>query len=200
MMNKMKPSAVTQNVFVLMFVCLTLVFSNSLYAQTLVWSEEFDGPGIDKNVLSYETGGSWFGNAELEYYTATPNNAYIESGNLVIEAKRENYGGKSFTSARLHTSGRLFFKYGIVEARIKVPDLREGLWAAFWMMGNNYNQVGWPACSETDILEMGSQAARLAGVTNRRVNSTAHWSYNGSYAGYGTYLDAASDLNNDYHI
>jgi beta-glucanase (GH16 family) len=198
--NKMKPSAVKPNVFVLLFVCLTLVFSSSLYAQTLVWSDEFDGPGIDKNVWSYETGGSGFGNAELQCYTDRPDNAYIEDGKLVIQAKREDYGGKSFTSARLHTSGRLFFSFGIIEARIKIPDLREGLWPAFWMMGNNYNQVGWPACTETDILEMGSEAARLAGVTNRRVNSTAHWSYNGSYAGYGTSLDAASDLNDDYHI
>jgi beta-glucanase (GH16 family) len=177
-----------------------LLLSASAFGSTLVWSDEFDGPGIDKNVWSYETGGSGFGNGELEYYTALPQNAYISNGNLVIEAHREVWSGKQFTSARLHTSGRLFFKYGLIEARIKIPDLREGLWAAFWIMGNNYNQVGWPKCSETDILEMGSQAARLAGLTNRRVNSTAHWDYNGSYAGYGTYLDAASDLNDDYHI
>jgi beta-glucanase (GH16 family) len=194
----MKRPEVNPNVFV-RFICLTLVFSVSLYAETLVWSDEFNGPGIDKNVWSYETGGSGFGNGELEYYTALPSNAYTEDGKLVIQAKRENYSDKSFTSARLHTSGRLFFKYGRVEARVKVPDLREGLWSAFWMMGNNFNQVGWPASGELDILEMGTEGARLAGVTNRRVGATAHWEYGGAYAGYGLTTDAASDLNNAYH-
>lgn len=168
--------------------------------QTLVWFEEFDGPAIDTQTWTYNVGGGGFGNGELQYHTARPENARIENGSLVIEARREPYLGKEFSSSRLTTHGRMAFKYGTLLARVKVPDLENGLWPALWLLGNNIGQVNWPACGEIDILEMGTHDAIVAGVVNRRVNAAAHWDFNGSYALYGLHSDRPADLNDDYHL
>jgi beta-glucanase (GH16 family) len=170
------------------------------YGQTLVWSEEFDGPDIDLSTWTYDVGGGGFGNQELQYHTARPENARIENGKLVIEARREPYNGKQFTSARLKTHGRLAFQYGTIEARIKVPNLANGLWPAFWLLGNNVGETPWPGSGEIDILEMGSQTAIQQGVVNRWVQAAAHWDYNGSYAGYWQSITWPTSLITDYHI
>ena len=94
---------------------------------------------------------------------------------------------------------KLTIQYGTIEARIKIPDLADGLWPAFWTLGNNFSSVGWPDCGELDIMEMGFADAIAAGIVNRRVGSTAHWEYNNGYAGYGLVYDAASDLNGGFH-
>ena len=167
--------------------------------QTPVWSEEFDGPSIDHDIWTYDVGGGGFGNAELEYYTARSENARIENGSLVIEGRREVYQGKQFTSARLKTHGRFAFRYGTIEARIKVPNLANGLWPAFWLLGQNIGEVPWPGSGEIDILEMGHHDAITAGVVNRRVQAAGHWDYYGSYAGYGNYVTLPVLLYQDYH-
>ena len=135
-------------------------------AQILVWSDEFRQPKLDPEKWSTEVGGHGFGNGELQYYTSGESNVFIgsktnpaDTGYLVIEARRENYGvapeNKTFTSGRINTSGKFSFKYGSVEARIKLPDLQNGLWPAFWMLGANYPTVGWPRSGEIDIMEAG---------------------------------------------
>lgn len=96
----------------------------------VVWSDEFNGGSIDSAMWTYDVGGKGFGNGQLEYDTARRENSYIENGSLVIEARREDYFGNSFTSARMLTQGRFAFKYGSLEARIKVPDTADGLWPA----------------------------------------------------------------------
>ena len=88
----------------------------------------------------------------------------------------------------------------MVEARIRVPDLADGLWPAFWTLGNNFSGVGWPACGELDIMEMGNAQAIADGVVNRRVGSTAHWDNDGSKADYGQWRDAGVDLKDDFHV
>ena len=121
----------------------------------LVWSDEFnqpDGSAPDPAKWRYDIGGTGWGNNELEYYTARTNNARIEHGHLVIEARQENYGGKNYTSARLLTKGKWSWTYGRIEARIKVPR-GQGIWPAFWMMGANVDSAGWPSCGEIDIME-----------------------------------------------
>jgi beta-glucanase (GH16 family) len=178
----------------------TLGFTGVAAGQTLVWSDEFDGPFVDRTYWTYGVGGHGFGNGELQYHTARPENARIENGNLIIEARRENYNGKQFTSARLKTHGRLAFKYGTLEARIKLPDVDNGVWPAFWLLGDNIGQFDWPACGELDIMEVGQRSGYLAGVVNRRVLSAAHWDYQGNYASYGDFIDWPVDLYNDYHI
>ncbi|GAB4366159.1 MAG: hypothetical protein Kow0042_05820 [Calditrichia bacterium] len=144
----------------------------------LVWSDEFNGTAIDKSNWNHETGGHGWGNNELEYYTDRPANSYIQEGNLVIEAKKENFGGREYTSARMTTKGKRFFKYGRVEARIKLP-FGQGIWPAFWMLGESISSVGWPKCGEIDIMEM------IGGGENRddTVHGTAHW-YESESAGH----------------
>ncbi|MGA2176836.1 MAG: glycoside hydrolase family 16 protein [Verrucomicrobiota bacterium] len=121
----------------------------------LVWSDEFnqpDGSAPDPAKWGYDTGASGWGNNELEYYTSRTNNARIQDGKLVIEARKENLGGKNITSARLLTMGKGSWTYGRFEARIKIPR-GQGIWPAFWMLGTNIDSVKWPNCGEIDIME-----------------------------------------------
>jgi len=126
----------------------------------LVWSDEFnapDGTPVDSSKWVSETGGNGWGNDELEYYTIRPENATQEGGNLVIHAIEEKYTGsdgvtRNYTSARLKTLGKFSHKYGRFEARIKIPR-GQGIWPAFWMLGDDINKRGWPKSGEIDIME-----------------------------------------------
>ena len=118
----------------------------------LVWHDEFDGSSIDKSNWTFDLGGGGWGNGEAEYYTSRPENARVEGGNLVIEARQEKYEGSYYTSARLKTQGLQSFQYGRIEARLQVPS-GAGLWPAFWMLGSNFNGSNWPDCGELDIME-----------------------------------------------
>ncbi len=177
----------------------TLPFSVS--AQVL-WSDEFNsGTAPDGTFWSYDLGAGGWGNSELQEYTSDPANVRVEGGNLVITVQEQILKGnrRKFTSGRIKTEDKLTFKYGTIEARIKTPDLADGLWPAFWTLGNNFSQVGWPDCGELDIMEMGSAAAISEGVVNRRVHSTAHWEHNNGNAAYGLTYDSAADLNGSFH-
>ena len=126
----------------------------------LVWSDEFKGENgslPDPAKWTYDLGGSGWGNRELEYYTNRLENARIEHGKLVITARAESFtgpDGKAFryTSARLKTQGLFVQAYGRFEARIKLPS-GQGIWPAFWMLGENIGVDGWPKCGEIDIME-----------------------------------------------
>lgn len=149
-----------------------LLYCTQIQAQdwNLVWSDEFDSLNINLENWKYETGGGGWGNNELEYYTNRAANATIENGNLLIIAKKETYGGSSYTSARLKTQGLQSFTYGKIESRIKLPS-QQGVWPAFWTLGANISQVGWPKCGEIDIMEHINKATS--------VNGTLHWDNNG---------------------
>lgn len=181
---------------------LVLLFSlNSfLFAvDTLIWQDEFDGATLNTYAWTRQNlPGADTGNNQLEYNTTREANSYIDNGNLVIKAIDEDYSTYHFTSARLNTRDKLSYKYGLLEARIKVPNLADGLWPAFWMMGDS--DVGWPGCGEIDILEMGFTESRTLGQINKRVTSTAHWENANAYAGYGLSTVASQDLYNDYHV
>lgn len=118
----------------------------------LVWADEFNGSDINLNNWTYDLGGDGWGNNELQDYRDTPENARIENGMLIIEARNERYKGRSYTSARLKTQGLQSWTYGRVEARIRVP-YGNGIWPAFWMLGENITEVGWPYSGEIDIME-----------------------------------------------
>lgn len=152
----------------------------------LVWQDEFNN-GISSDWV-FETGNnSGWGNEELQYYRRE--NAVVENGKLVITAKRENFGGQQYTSARMKTQGRRKFKYGKVEASIAMPS-GQGLWPAFWMLGSNITSVGWPACGEIDIMEHVNSESEVHG--------TIHWQDDkGNYALYGGHTDV--NINN-YHV
>ena len=140
----------------------------------LVWSDEFDGDSLNTNVWTRETGGSdggGWGNNELQYYTDRTENSYVSDGTLKIVAKRENYSNCRFTSARLKTAGKKSFKYGRMEARIKVNGgNQDGVWPAFWMMGDD--GTSWPWCGELDIMEHAN--------SRNYVEGTIHWNAGGS--------------------
>jgi len=165
-----------------------------------VWSDEFNGSVIDSGTWTYDVSGGGFGNGQFEYATARHENSYTTNGNLVIEARRENYLGNSFTSARMLTQGRFAFKYGTLEARIKMPDTANGLWPAFWMLGNNFSGIPWPGCGEVDIVEMGSKAGIDQGLQQEKLNCAMHFSgATGQYANNVAWTNAPVDLSLDYH-
>ena len=141
----------------------------------LVWSDEFNGTTIDPANWIFETGGSGWGNNELENYTNRPVNATVSGGNLLIIAKKENYGGNNYTSARMKTQGLHSWTYGKIEARLKFPS-GKGYWPAFWMLGDTISTSGWPQCGEIDIMEHIN--------TDTTIEGTMHW-YNGGAASYG---------------
>ncbi|MDR3737986.1 MAG: glycoside hydrolase family 16 protein [Terracidiphilus sp.] len=131
----------------------------SKHTLVLTWSDEFNGPdgsAPDPAKWHVISSGSGNGNDELQYYTRRPINVHQEGGNLVIMARKEHYKGREgvrkYTSARLETLRLFAQKYGRMEARIKLPG-GQGIWPAFWMMGNDVKKVGWPACGEIDIME-----------------------------------------------
>lgn len=125
----------------------------------LVWSDEFDGEAINPANWAFELGGWGWGNGEAQFYTDRPENARVENGLLVIEARQEKYEDKYYTSSRLVTQGLQAFQYGRIEARMKVPP-GAGLWPAFWMLGNDFSRnpddpfdSNWPQAGEVDIME-----------------------------------------------
>ncbi|MFD2517503.1 glycoside hydrolase family 16 protein [Salinimicrobium flavum] len=122
-------------------------------APGLVWSDEFDENGApDSSKWGYDTGAGGWGNNEPQFYTSRSENVKVENGLLKITAKKETYEGAPYTSARIKTQGKFSFKYGKVEVRAKLPE-GGGTWPAIWMLGSNFQTVGWPACGEIDIME-----------------------------------------------
>jgi beta-glucanase (GH16 family) len=127
---------------------------------TLLWSDEFSGPdgsSPDSKKWAHDLGGKGWGNHELESYTNRKENAHVEKGNLVITAQKETYTGadgvtREYTSARLKTQNLFTQTYGRFEARIKIPE-GQGIWPAFWMLGQDIPSAGWPKCGEIDIME-----------------------------------------------
>lgn len=141
----------------------------------LVWSDEFDGPkgsAPDKTKWSYDIGGGNWGNNELEYYTNKPENIFQENGCLIIRALEREYIGFPFTSGRIKTRNKFETTYGRFEARIQIP-YGQGIWPAFWMLGNTVGTTTWPQCGEIDIME-----------NIGREPSTVHFTVHGpSYSG-----------------
>lgn len=153
--NDMKKSLLTKALLTFSVIGTVFAFSNTVKAADnyeLVWSDEFNGNSLDTNTWNYEIGtGSWgWGNNEQQYYT--DRNIKVSNGTMKITAKREGYGGMKYTSSRITTKNKKNFKYGKIEARIKMPKFK-GVWPAFWMLGANQDSVGWPKCGEIDIME-----------------------------------------------
>lgn len=156
----------------------------------LVWQDLFDGDELNELRWNIEVNGAGGGNNELQYYTDRATNVHVGddgkgNGCLILTAHRESYGGKSFTSGRVNSKNLVAFKHGKIEAAIRMPKTANGLWPAFWMMGNDYDAVGWPKCGETDIVEMGHQNAFAAGNQEKYFNGAMHWGQgwpNASYA------------------
>ncbi len=124
---------------------------NSLNYQ-LVWSDEFNGTELNLDNWTHEIGGNGWGNNELQYYTDSSKNSYVQDGSLFIKLIKESYGDNNYTSARLVTKNKHDFLYGKFEMRAKIP-AGLGTWAAYWMMPTDSYYGGWPDSGEIDIME-----------------------------------------------
>ena len=171
---------------------------------TLTWSDEFDGPDgtpIDTTKWTSLIGGDGWGNQEREYYTDDVANAQQRGGSLVITATRDGaadhscwYGTCQFTSARMATQGKFTQTYGRFESRLKIP-FGQGIWPAFWMLGEDIGSVGWPACGEIDIMEnIGREPAIVHGSMHGPGYSGGN-PLTGSQA-----LEGGAKLSDDYHV
>jgi len=137
----------------LLLLSLCLATAASAQDWQVVWADEFDTDGApDATKWDYDIGGHGWGNSERQYYTDRAENVRVENGVLVIEAKEEAYQGNAYTSARLVTRGKAAWKYGRIEARMKLP-YGQGIWPAFWMLPTDSPYGGWPMSGEIDIME-----------------------------------------------
>ena len=209
-------------------ICAALLLSACTKPEyKLVWSDEFNGEELNSAYWNTEDNARGGGNAELQYYA--PKNITIENhpatGDrcLVLNAQREDYKNRPCTSARLNTQGKVTVEYGKVEARIAFPYTADGLWPAFWMLGNNLatdlgnnddvdaraaqlaaeGRVVWPKCGEIDICEMGHHNGIEAGTQDRYFNGACHWGEsfnNGAYPNYGQFNTADYPVQGDFHL
>jgi beta-glucanase (GH16 family) len=171
--------------------------------RNLVWADEFDGPANtppDASKWKFDLGGGGWGNNELESYTSRIENASLDGqGNLAIKAIKERYTGtdgipREYTSARLLTAGKFAQRFGRFEARIKLP-AGQGIWPAFWLLGDDISTAGWPACGEVDIME---NIGREPSINHGSLHGPGYFGGNsltGSYA-----LSDAQRFSDDFHV
>jgi len=176
-------------------------FPDKRLTWSLVWSDEFSGPsgsGVDSNKWSFDVGGSGWGNNELETYTSRNINAHLDGGSLVIKVIKETFTGpdkitRNYTSARLLTKNSLSQVYGRFEARIKIP-YGQGIWPAFWMLGDNINAAHWPNCGEIDIME---NVGREPSIVHGTLHGLGYSGGSGIGAAYT--LTGGKKFSDDFH-
>jgi len=162
----------------------------------VVWEDTFDGPAgqtPDPLKWDFDIGTGW-GNAQLEYDTGRPANASLDgAGCLAITARREDYLGSAYTSARIVTRGRFEPTGGRVEARMQLP-VGQGIWPAFWLLGANIGQVGWPQCGEIDIMEARGQ------LPDQNLGSLHGPGYSGGASHSHLFQLPGEGFHQDFHI
>ena len=162
----------------------------------LVWEDNFDGDAgspPDPNKWTHDVGGDGWGNSQLEYNTdRTENVSHRGDGFLQLKAIKEDYENNAYTSARIKTQGLFSAQNARIEARIKVPS-GSGIWPAFWMLGDSFSEVGWPACGELDILE-------LKGEDPYTIYGTAHGPGYSGGDGVGGSILKAEPFSDDFHV
>lgn len=173
--NKMK----AKYVFLMSFVLVAfLVISSCTTDETqtvakftnLIMQDEFDVEGApNSEIWSYNigTGDNGWGNNELQYYTDRSENVTVQNGVLLITARKEDFNGSSYTSARLLTKGKFEQQYGRFEARIRLP-FGQGIWPAFWLLGDDNNGTEiWPNIGEIDVMEyLGNEPTKMFGTVH----------------------------------
>ena len=168
---------------------------NTYAGYSLAWADEFNVKDINANSWTFETGNNnGWGNSELEYYTDRTQNVFVSGGNLVLEARAEPYNTFKYTSTRMITKNKKIFKFGRIDVRAKMPK-GKGIWPALWMLGNNIDQVNWPACGEMDILE-------LLGHEPNKIYGTMHWGNStAAHASKGTsYTLPTGSFDQQFHV
>ena len=180
--------------------CPTAYASNPA-VWSLVWSDEFDGPNgspVDSSKWSFNIGGNGWGNNELETYTNRLANSDLEGGRLAIKAIKETFTGpdnitRNYTSARLLTKNKFSQAYGRFEARIKIP-YGQGIWPAFWMLGDNIDTAQWPNCGEIDIME---NIGKEPSIVHGTFHGPGYSGGNGVSAAYT--LPSGQKFSDDFH-
>ncbi len=169
------------------------ISAQSVSDRKLIWSDEFNGKGLpDSSKWNYDVGGDGYGNNEAQFYTKDRlENARMENGNLIIEARKEKWGKNEYTSARLLTKGKFSFQYGTVEVRAKLPKGR-GTWPAIWMMSENMKK--WPDDGELDIMEH-------VGFNPGYIHASVHTKkYNHIQGTQKTYTLIVKDVSEKFHV
>lgn len=169
---------------------------------SLVWSDEFDGGAgtpPDPATWQPEVGGHGWGNEELQYYSGSTENAALDgAGHLAIVVRRVepqlrgHFDGCAYSSARLVSKDRVAFTHGLVQARVRLPRGR-GIWPAFWMLGQDIDEVGWPRCGEIDVMEN-------FGTDPAVVHGTVHGPGYSGAAGITASYRADAGLADDFHV
>lgn len=165
---------------------------NWQFETTPVWEDNFDNNGAPNAAKwTFETGGSGWGNNELQYYT-NGSNAEVSNGNLVLTAKAETVGSNNYTSTRMISKGKGDWKYGRFEVRAKLPKGR-GTWPAIWMLSSDNSYGTWPASGEIDIMEH-------VGYDPNNVHCSIHTSaYNHTRGTQKTANTLVSGATDDFH-
>jgi beta-glucanase (GH16 family) len=181
---------------------LGLLVSSPVLAAEPVWSDEFNQPagsGPDAAKWTHALGAGGWGNNELETYTASRENSSVvadpaatDGKALVLRAMKTADGG--YTSARINTQGKFAVKFGRIEARLKSTN-GQGLWPAFWMLGENVRSAGWPQCGEIDVME-------IVGANPNRAHGTLHGPGYSGTGGIGRShpLPAGATYDAAYHV
>lgn len=172
----------------------------------LKWADEFNSTSVDvTNTWNPEVNGNGGGNSELQYYRSE--NLTLENYQgfncMVLNAKRESYLGKAFTSARVNSLGKVYFQYGKIESRMKIPSTANGLWPAFWFMGSDYTGSNWPLCGEIDVMECGNAGGISSGTQSSYFGGAMHWGpISPVFIHYQDYTAAAGpySIQDDFHL
>jgi beta-glucanase (GH16 family) len=171
--------------------------NEELFESDLVWADEFSGPAgqlPDSNRWRFDIGTDW-GNAQLEYDTDRPVNVSLDGeGHLAITAREEAFLGRNYTSGRINTRDLFDRTRGRFEARIRLP-VGQGIWPAFWLLGADFEEVGWPECGEIDIMEYRGQEPNI-------VHGSLHGpGYSGGSAVTGSFhLTGGEGFDGDFHV
>ncbi|MCM1034632.1 MAG: family 16 glycosylhydrolase [Paludibacter sp.] len=171
----------------------------------LVWADYFNNGTLDTDAWTIEVNGDGGGNNELQYYCERGVSVGTEpqsgKGCLILTATKENYNGKTCTSGRITGQGKVYFTHGKIEASIRFPHTADGLWPAFWMMGNDITSLGWPACGEIDIVEMGNVNGIKRGTQDRYFNGAYHWGTRwDDHRQYANDYTSSYGLQDDFHL
>jgi beta-glucanase (GH16 family) len=166
---------------------------------TLAWADEFASGSLDNASWTVEGGDGCpnicgWGNNELEYYTGRPENLFFQDGKLIIEARKESFSGKNYTSSKIVSRGKKVFKYGRIDIRAKLPK-GKGIWPALWMLPQNNVFGGWPTSGEIDIMELVGHEPHKSYATVHYGPGPGSTSINRGYT-----LTGGATFNDEFHV
>ncbi|OAQ41772.1 hypothetical protein A5893_01255 [Pedobacter psychrophilus] len=162
--------------------------------KTLIWADEFSGTSLNTAFWTQETGNAWANNEQQNYQAS---NTEVKDGYLVITAKKEAVNGRQYSSSRIKTQDKKFFKYGRVDVRALVPK-GQGIWPALWMLGNNKSAVSWPTCGEIDLMEL--IGGSVSPKSDSKTYATIHWNDVTHQQSQGSYTLPTGKFADQFHV